>query len=469
MERRKFIQTGSLGGASLILNNTLSKTGIEEKDSSRKKNMIWIFPDQLRAQALGYMGDPNARTPFINDLSLKGTTFTDAVSGCPWSSPFRGALLTSKYNNQCGVYITPQLLDRNLPLVTDVYNENGYLTAYFGKWHLNGSNKRIFVPRENRGRFHIWLGYELNGDHNNTWIHGHDIWGREDKIPDAEKLGKYETDALTDKLIDFLKRRPKDKPFFAVLSVHPPHDPYVAPPEYMEHYPVNGIKLRPNVPENDEWQKSYRKILAGYYGMIENLDYNIGRILKTLHELNLEESTNLAFFSDHGDCHGSHGFVKKSSPWEEAIRIPCLFLPAGKTGRQRFTNIPFNHVDFAPTSLGLCEIEKPDWMSGTDLSSFIVEDRPAPQKEPDSVFLQHIHRKRFDCLNRPWRAIRTRDGWKYVILEGQPIMMFNLNDDPYEMTNLVYLDTYNEKREELQEKLRNWIASTGDEFLMPEL
>ena len=468
MERRKFLQTGTLTGISLALKNPFGETGIEEKGSNLKKNMLWIFGDQHRAQALGYMGDPNARTPFLNDLSLEGTTFTNAVSGCPWSTPFRGSLLTSKYNNQC-VYQTPQHLDRNLPLVTDIFKEHDYLTAFFGKWHLYGHNSREFVPHEERGRFDIWLGYENNNMPYDSWIHGHDIWGREDKIADAEKLEIYETDALTDRLINFLSRRPKDKPFFAVLTVQPPHNPFVAPPEYMKNYNANGIQLRLNVPCNDELQKTWRKNLAGYYAQIENLDYNVGRIIKALKDLKLDSSTNVAFFSDHGDCHGSHGFVRKSSPWEESIRIPCLFRPAGKNGRQRFTDVPFNHVDFAPTSLGLCGIEKPEWMSGTDLSSYIIEERPAPKIEPDSVFLQHIYRKRFDCLNRPWRGIRTRDGWKYIILEGQPIMMFNLNDDPYEMTNLVYLDIYNEKREELHEKLKNWIASTGDVFLMPEL
>lgn len=468
MERRKFLQTGGLAGISLTLKNPFTETEKKSDNSGKKKNMIWIFGDQHRAQAIGYMGDTNARTPFLNDLSLEGTTFTNAVSGCPWCTPFRGSLYTSKYNHQC-VYRTPQHLDKNLPLVTDVFNDNGYLTAFFGKWHLYGYNKREFVPREERGRFGIWLGYENNNAQYDSWIHGHDIWGRDDKKTDTQKLEKYETDALTDLLIDFISRRPSDKPFFAVLSVQPPHDPFVAPPEYMENYDANGIALRPNVPDNEEWKKEYRKNLAGYYAQIENLDYNVGRITMALKGFNLESSTNVAFFSDHGDCHGSHGFVRKSSPWEEAIRIPCLFRPAGNNSRQRFSDVPFNHVDFAPTSLGLCGIDKPEWMSGTDLSSYIIEGRPAPEKEPDSVFLQHIFRKRFDCLNRPWRGIRTRDGWKYVILEGQPIMMFNLNDDPYEMTNLVYLDKFNDKMKELHEKLKNWISDTGDTFLMPEL
>jgi arylsulfatase A-like enzyme len=193
--------------------------------------MIWLMGDQHRAHAISYMGDPNARTPFLNDLSLSGVTFTNAISGCPWCTPFRGSLLTSKYNNKC-VFRTPQRLDPRLPTVTDVFNDHGYVTAFFGKWHLFGHNKREYVPKEERGRFEIWIGYDNNNLQYDSWVHGHDIWGRDDKVTDTEKLNQYETDALTDKLIDFLKRRPKDKPFFAMLSVQPPHNPYVAPPEF---------------------------------------------------------------------------------------------------------------------------------------------------------------------------------------------------------------------------------------------
>ncbi len=436
--------------------------------ANSQPNVIWIFGDQHRAQATGYAGDPNARTPNLDRMATESVRFTNAVSGCPWCTPFRGALLTSRYIHH-NVYRTPQRMDPALPVITDVFNDHGYLTAYFGKWHLGGANRMIHVPREERGRFDIWLGYENNNAQYECWVHGHDLDGRDDAEPLAEKLEIYETDALTNRLIAFLQRYQDQQPFFAVLSVQPPHDPHVAPPEFAAHYAPEDIVLRPNVPPVTRVIERARRDLAGYYAQIENLDWNVGRILESLQELGLDTDTHVLFFSDHGDMHGSHGYVRKSSPWEEAVHIPFLVRPANGVPAPQQSTAPLNHVDIAPTTLGLCGLEVPEWMAGTDFSYEVLPNRPAPATEPDSAFLQHSFRKRFDCLNRVWRGIRTRDGWKYVCLEHQPVMLFNLNEDPYELANLAYLDTFNDKRAELQARLARWILETGDDFPLPEL
>ena len=151
------------------------------------QNVIWIFGDQHRAQALSYLGNANLRTPNIDGLAAEGVTFSNAVAGCPWCTPFRGALLTSFYIHH-NVQRTPQRMSPDLPLITDVFNENGYLTAYFGKWHLGGYNRITYIPREERGRFDIWVGYENNNAQYDCWIHGHDLEGRDDTEAFAEKL-----------------------------------------------------------------------------------------------------------------------------------------------------------------------------------------------------------------------------------------------------------------------------------------
>ncbi|MCD6286999.1 MAG: sulfatase-like hydrolase/transferase [Anaerolineae bacterium] len=177
-----------------------------------RPNVIWIFGDQHRGQALGCEGDPNVQTPVLDEMAASGVRFTNAASGCPLCTPFRGSLITSRYIHHC-VQRTPQHMDPELPVVTDVLNDHGYLTAYFGKWHLGGANRMIHVPREERGRFDIWLGYENINAQYDCWIHGHDLDGRDDAEPLTEKLEQYETDALTNRLIDFIRRYRDAQPF----------------------------------------------------------------------------------------------------------------------------------------------------------------------------------------------------------------------------------------------------------------
>ncbi len=169
--------------------------------------------------------------------------------------------------------------------------------------------------------------------------------------------------------------------------------------------------------------------------------------------------------------HGSHGQFRKTNPWEESIRVP--FVIGGHV--PRYTNrdgqlpVPVNHVDIGPTTLGLCGIDAPDWMEGTDYSGLRVPGRSVGAL-PDSAFLQLVvPTGHADSTDRPWRGVVTTDGWKYVVLEGQPWMMFNLNEDPYELANLAHNTRFAQERRRLQERLAAWIGATGDRFWLPQL
>ena len=185
------------------------------ENDNKRPNVIWIFGDHFRGQALSCNGDPNVNTPNIDRLAALGMNFTCAVSGSPVCSPFRGSLLTSRYPHEC----VPGLGYR-MPVeqktVAHVFNENGYDTAYFGKWHVDGRDDRYgkstnrnnfipkgfkYIPKERRGGFNTWLGYENNNDQYNVWLHGH----RREKEIAHYRLKGYETDCLTDLLIDYLK------------------------------------------------------------------------------------------------------------------------------------------------------------------------------------------------------------------------------------------------------------------------
>ena len=442
-----------------------------------RPNVIWVFGDQHRAQALGCMGDPNLSTPNLDRMSAEGVTFTQAVSGFPLCCPYRGALLTGRYPHLT-VPGHEYRLPPEQPTLAAAFREAGYHTAYFGKWHLDGYQERggraamHIIPPERRGGFDQWLGYENNNSQWDSWVHG-------GAGADAfhYRLPGYETDALTDLFLNFLRERAappqmgsERQPFFAVLSVQPPHDPYVAPAEWMASHTPAQVDLRPNVPPIPRVIERARRDLAGYYAMIENLDWNVGRILQTLADTGLQRQTYILFFSDHGDMHGSHGLFRKTSPWEEAVRVP--FIISGMTPfyrqRQGRVNAPINHVDVAPTTLGLCGLAAPDWMQGTDYSGCVLPNRPL--SAPGSAYLQLVvPTGHADSLDRPWRGVVTDDGWKYVALEGQPLMLFNLNEDPYELANQAYNPVFRAERRALQDLLATWVSDTGNSFPLPQI
>jgi len=256
-----------------------------------------------------------------------------------------------------------------------------------------------------------------------------------------------------------------------VLSVQPPHNPYIAPPEYMQRHNPADIQLRPNVARSAEVEDQARRDLAGYYAQIENWDYNIGRIREALREQNLTFNTHVLIFADHGDMHGSQGQYKKMTPYQESIRIPFIVSgeqPAYAGRANARLAIPTNHVDIAPTTLGLCGVAKPAWMEGTDWSHYRVNRGASRGSEPDSAFLQSVvPTMHGDSVNKPWRGVVTRDGWKYVCLDGVSWLMFNLNEDPYEMANLALNAKYKVQRAKLIGRLKQWIADTGDKFNVP--
>jgi arylsulfatase A-like enzyme len=444
-----------------------------------RPNIIWIFGDQHRAQAMGAAGDPNARTPNLDRMAGHGVDFCRAVAGYPLCSPFRGSLLTGIYPHKCVPGHDHPLPDGQ-PTLAAPLGEAGYRTAYYGKWHVDGLRGRKcrgshrIVPPERRGGFDEWMGYENNNSQWDSWVHGA-RGGTEVHY----RLPGYETDCLTDLLIEYINDRGREKsegkaaPFFAALSVQPPHDPYVAPERFMRGYSPGALELRANVPPVRSVEERARRELAGYYAQIENLDWNVGRVTEALLGAGLAFDTLVMFFSDHGDLHGSHGQFRKTAPWEESLRIPFVVWGGtpGITTMHGRPRVPINHVDIAPTTLGLAGVDVPEWMDGFDYSGSILRGRErSVAVEPDSAYIQAVVPTRHgDSVDRPWRGVVTRDGWKYVCLERQPWLMFDLNEDPYELANLAHNTRFGAERKRLHGMLARWVADTKDEFALPEL
>lgn len=446
-----------------------STTGSEPVSS--RPNVLWVIADQWRAQATGYSGeDPNARTPNLDALARQAMNCRRALSAHPLCVPFRGALLTGQYSHVNGVTGHYSSLPANAVTVGHDLADAGYTTAWFGKWHLyehtppeGGKDAEfvanITVPAERRGGFEHWEAFEGGNIHIDPWVHTH-----EDPTP--QRRSGYQPEVLVDAFQQYVEQRNDERPWFAVISSEPPHDPYdVVPEEFRRRYRPEEIELRPNVPRCSPVEEKARSDLAGYYAHIEATDAAVGRLLRWLDERGLAENTIVFFFADHGDMLGSHGLYMKTRPLEESIRVPLLVrwperVPAGGT-----TDVFITEVDFIPTIRGLLDLPSRPGLQGQDLSRVLLGEEDVDARP--WAFLQYVEpHGHANATRLPWRAIRTADAM-YGCTPGQEEWVYDLAEDPYETRNLALVGGARPLRERLRPILQSALELFADPFELP--
>lgn len=417
-------------------------------EAGSRPNIVVVLADQLRRQALGCYGDPNVATPAIDALSRRGARFANAVSTYPICVPFRFTLMTGQYAH---TRLVPSIGWRMSPAertLADEFNAAGYETAYFGKWHLYGGRGRLAgpgvfqtsraaIPSLYRGRWQHFAGFDLCNDPCDT-----DYFV--DDEPTVRPIGKYQTDGIFGMANDYLRDAARhDAPFAAVVSVEPPHPPLTPPEEFALRWRDRELQLRPNVnvdveyPERGSGSSDVREQTRRYYAMVENLDANVGRLIDTLRNEKLLESTIVVLTSDHGELLGSHGLVDKQYPYEESIGIPLIVTgAAAPAARPRVIDDPVCTEDLFPTLLGLVGLPISESLPGLDLSPLIRGE--AEHLDREAILLEFVDEQRADepFHGQPWRAVRTARH-KYTTLAGNPWQLFDLEDDPYEQRNLV--------------------------------
>lgn len=316
-------------------------------------DILWIVTTQWRAQACGYAGDVNARTPSLDALAADARTinFAQAVTPHPFGPFARAALLTGLASPENGVADYWDALPRDARTVAHALGERGYTTAFFGKWGVGERDwgaplvseaaARVVVPPAMRGGFDYWVGFEGGFLLNDPWLHGDGV----DTVAGADAAGfvrvpGYQSDVLCARAAEWLARstgRPGDlgdrggvSPVFAVVSLEAPHPPYAAPAPTIaggERLGAENIVLSANVPRGVALEARARRELAGYYAHIAATDTAIGRLVARADASAVARGRAapiIVFTSVHGDMHGAHGLFRKGWPHEESIRVPLL-------------------------------------------------------------------------------------------------------------------------------------------------
>jgi arylsulfatase A-like enzyme len=425
--RRDFLKTMGAGAAALVADPAMLGAG---KSSVKRPNVIVVMTDDQGYGDLGCHGNPHVKTPNIDKLGAQSVRLTDFHVG-PTCSPTRASLMTGRYCNRTGVWHTimgRSLLRKDEVTMADVFADGGYRTGIFGKWHL-GDNYP-FRPQDR--------GFGESVVHRGGGIgQGIDYWGN-DYFDDtyyrngkAESFKGYCTDVWFDEAMKFIEAN-KERPFFCYLPTNAPHGPHIVAEKYSQPYIERGL---------EPWQ-------ARFYGMITNIDENMGKLLDKLKRLGLEDNTILIFMTDNGgDPAGAMNFNAgmrdcKGSEYDGGHRVPCFIRwPDGKLKSGRDIGRLAAHIDLLPTFIELCGLKRPgsvkfDGLSLAPLLAGGGANWDARVLITDSQRVDHP---------RKWRQSATMtDRWR--LIDGGEL--YDIKADPGQRNDI------SEKHPEVVKKLR---------------
>lgn len=419
-----------------LLINALACYGLlvqAESHASTVPNVILIMTDDQGYGDIGAHGNPWLQTPEMDRLFHQGVRLEDFHVD-PTCSPSRGALMSGKYASRVGVWLTygsRHHVAADELSMADIFQQNGYATAMFGKWHL-GDNYP-YRPMDRGFETSLIHGGGMVGETPDFWDNDYydDVYLRNGK---PERVAGYCTDVWFDEAIAFVKKS-QDKPFFLYVAPNAPHGPLFVPEAYAKPYKEQGVPHARSL----------------FFGMISSIDENMGRLRRALMEEGLWENTILIFMNDNGTAQGASfkagngrssnsGWVvdgynagmrgKKGSVFEGGHRVACfLHWPQGRVvGGRGYTGLTA-HIDLLPTLVDLCELRlnKPIDFDGISLKPFLMEaDVPAISR----TILVH-HQGRFGSRIEDGLLIYEknvavmRDRWRLV---GK--QLFDLDHDP---------------------------------------
>ena len=428
-----------------------------------RPNVIVFFTDQQRWDTTGVHGNPLDLTPNFDRMAQRGSHFYNAVTCQPVCGPARSCWQTGMYATKTGCFRNGIQLPDTVPTLGTCFRENGYQTGYIGKWHLyapQGGEEAAAgpVPAAHRAGYEYWLAsnlLEFTSEAYQTTLYNTDN--------EPVRLPGYRVDALTDAAIRHIDQNHRKGPLFLFVSYIEPHhqnrlDDYPPPDGYRERYQGRWVP-----PDLAALGGSTHQHLAGYYGMVKRLDEAFGRLQDALKSLDLTSNTVLMYTSDHG-CHfKTRNSEYKRSCHESSVRIPTAVQgPGFDSGGQ--IREPVSLIDFPPTLLNAAGIPVPATMQGRSMLPLVRRDTAG---WPEEAFIQISE-------SQVGRAIRTqrwkygvdapdRDGNRYAGADRYVEQyLYDLEADPYELTNLVGLDSHTDVSGILRDRLIRRMVAAGE-------
>ncbi|PRY96429.1 sulfatase [Marinilabilia salmonicolor] len=479
-------------------------TGCQSAEEPQSPNLVYVFPDQMRKQAMEFWetpeyegairtkGDP-VKTPNLNKFAQESVIFTNMVSNSPLCTPHRGSLFTGLYPGSSGA---PLNCNSNRPVsslrtdvvgFTDVISQAGYETAYIGKWHLDFPTPNdpanpghyvdprtpawdTYTPPERRHGIDYWYAY-------NTWdVHLDPHYYDTDGNRFDPRM--YSPQHEADKAIEYLQnkdgQRDPDKPFALFVSMNPPHSPYSSLDDCLEKdyniykdIPIENLLHRPNV------DHSMAKTASApyYFANVTGVDREFGRIVQQLKEMGEYENTIIVFTSDHGETMCSQGVTDpKNSIYSESMDVPFL-IRWPELNEARTDNLIMSTPDIMPTILSMMGLEKllPDNLHGFDYSEQIISEKEDNRPE-SALYIRNLDGEvneagKVISYFPEARGIKTHHFSLELVIDRNHNLVttrfFNDNQDPYQMNNMP-VDWNDEQVKGLLKEMAFWLKHSDD-------
>jgi arylsulfatase A-like enzyme len=463
MNRRQFLGVAGISMGSVLLG---PKTSTAAKGTTDKPNMVFFYSDTHRWGAMNFTQTPAVHTPFMAHMKNNGVSLDRCYSTLPICSPYRGILMSGRWPWEQGMMANHMRLD-DRPDRTDtfrgtlawMFKDAGYATGYFGKSHWGGNDLRPFgfdsCITWNKTNNHVQSSFREDGGPQQTWTRG---------SSDESNCTPTVTQAL-----DWIDRHHGGpEPFFAMISVNPPHGSMTdAPQSKKALYPnPETLPFHPHdtVHKFDQHQ--------GYHAHVSDVDDDIGRILAKLTTLGIAQNTIFIYSSDHGGMAGVRGidYGQKRNPEDESTRLPFLAVCPGTIPANVRLDVLFSTIDHFPTLCGLANLSKHLAEQGTpaaldslaylkaspgvDLSRNILGQPGGP--DPKSIFIMHPSNMNNHSPHQTvFRGVVTKQ-YTYALTPEKEYCLYD-NTGPYQYPNLLGQAGYDAVRRELKEEIHNWM------------
>jgi arylsulfatase A-like enzyme len=432
--------------------------------------------DTQRTDMVGCYGNSEMHTPSIDGLAAQGVRFDRAYTCQPVCAPARAGMFTGVFPHSNGVWSNCLPLGDNVKTIGQRLSDNGVHTAYVGKWHLDGGD-------------YFGLGRCPDGWDPEYW---YDMRLYLEELTPEERLRSRQPQTSDDPALtedftyghrcanrarDFLTRHHED-PFLLVVSFDEPHDPSLCPKSYVDRYRDYELPKSPNVWDRLENKPEHQRVWGGkavdadrdalrlrapyLFGCNTFVDYEIGRVLEAVEEY--APGALVIYTSDHGDALASHClWAKGPAMYDEIARVPLIVRWPGVTPEGTASAQPMSHIDLCPTIMEALGMPVPRILEGHSAIPALAD----PQVQVNDAVFMEFGRYEVDHDGfggfQPVRAVF--DGrYKLVINLLTSDELYDLQDDPHEMTNLIEAGGTQPVRDRLHDRLLAWMNETRDPF-----